>query len=92
MHHAAAMRFIERIRDLRTKFQDLVEGQRAFFESLRQGLALQAFHHQIVHTVLMAYVVQYADVRMIQAGDRFRFSFEALLANRIAKTIVRAES
>ena len=54
MDHAAAVRFVEPIRDLRAKFQNLVQRQRTFFEALRQRLPFHAFHDQIVDAILMA--------------------------------------
>jgi hypothetical protein len=37
----------------------------------------------------MTDVIQHADVWMIQAGDSFRFAFEALLANCIRRKLSR---
>ena len=65
-------------------FEHLLERQCAFLQSLRQRLAFHAFHHQIIDTILTPHVVQHTNVRMIQAGDGFRFALEALLANGIA--------
>ena len=44
-----------------------------------QRLAFQVLHHQEVDAVLVADVVQRADVRMVQRGDGLRFALEALL-------------
>ena len=83
MNNAAAMRFVQRVRNLCTVFQYLLKRQRALFEALGERLAFHALHHQIVGSVLMTDVMQHADVRMIQAGDGFRFAFESLFANWI---------
>ena len=64
---------------------------RAFFQPLGERLALNAFHHQIIDPVLMADVVQHADVRMIQARDDLGFLFEALLAHGITRKLFRQD-
>ncbi len=87
MHHAAAMRFVQRVRNLRAQFQHLFQRQGALLETLRQRLALDALHHQIVDSVLMTDVVQHADVWMIQAGDGFCFALEPLLVYRIRRKL-----
>src|SRR3979490_1420666 len=91
MHDAAAVRFVEGVGDLAAKFYDLIERKRAFLQPLRQRLAFHAFHDQIVDAVLMADVVEYADVWMIQAGNCFGFALEALLAKRIIRKLRRPD-
>ena len=63
----------------------MLERERTFLQALRQRLAFHAFHDQIVDAVLMADVVQYTDVRMIQTGDGFGFTLEALLVGGIGR-------
>ena len=53
-------------------------GSGPFTQALREGLAFEIFHHQEIDVVLMAGVVEGADVRMVQAGDGFCFAVEAL--------------
>jgi hypothetical protein len=43
-----------------------------------QRLALQVLHHQEIHAVLLADVVQGANVRMVQSRHRVRFALKAL--------------
>ena len=83
MDDAAAMGFVQPVRNLRPALQPLLQRQRSFLQTLRQRLSFYALHHQIVDAVLRAHVVQSADVRMIQAGNGLRFTLESLLANRI---------
>jgi hypothetical protein len=71
------------IGDLLAVFQGLIELQWALFKALGEGFAFDTLHHQIIHPVLMACVIQHADVRMIQLGDRLGFAFKPLLANWI---------
>src|SRR6266404_2498739 len=44
---------------------------------MRERLAFQIFHHQIINAVLLADVEECADVRMIQAGNSARFALES---------------
>src|SRR6266851_8342004 len=83
MNHSTAMRLVQRIGDLHSVLEDLVEWQRALFQPFRQRLSVDAFHHQIVHTVLTAHVIQHADMRMVQARNGFCLTPEALLADGI---------
>ena len=48
-----------------------------------RGLGGSQFHDEIIHPVLLTYVIQHTGVRMIQAGDGLCFAFETLLANGI---------
>jgi len=61
----------------------LFERQRSFRETLLQGFALDQFHHQKVHSVLVTDIVQGADVRVRQLRDRFGFAFQSLEQVRI---------
>ena len=81
--HAAAMRFIESLADVDGVSQDLIDGQRPFAQAIGQGLALQVFHHQVIGAILVADVVERADVGMIHGRDRPRFLVEALFGLRI---------
>ncbi len=47
-------------------------------QALRERLAFDVLHHQKIGAVLVADVVERADVRMIQAGDGLCFALEAL--------------
>ncbi len=83
MHHAGAVRLIQRIRDLHSILQRLLERQRPFFQFLRQGLAFDALHHQKLHAFLLSNIVQHANVRMIQAGDGLGLALKTLSENGI---------
>src|ERR1700726_2108880 len=78
MRHALAVRLVQRIGNLDGVLQYLLQRQRAFHESLREGLAFQIFHHEEIDSVLLANVEESADVRMIQAGDDASFALESL--------------
>ena len=52
---------------------------RALLQPLRQRFSLQILHHEVVNAVLLSNVMERADVRMIQTGDRSGLPFESLL-------------
>ena len=79
VHHALAMRFVQRLGELDADAERLFERERAFFQSLGKRLALEQLHDDEVDTVLATDVVERADVRMVQARDRARLLLEALL-------------
>ena len=56
--------------------QRLVERERPFLEARGERLALEMRHDQIVRAVGFADVVDAADVRMVQRGDRPRLALE----------------
>ena len=53
-----------------------VEGQGTTREAIGQRLAVEQLHHQEVDAVLMPDVVDGADVRVVQRGNRARFALE----------------
>ena len=71
MYHTAAVRFVQRIGSLHPEPEHLIERQGALLKSLAKRFALDTFHGEIIDTVLMAHVIQHADVRMIKAETVF---------------------
>ena len=65
--------------------QDLVRRERPFLEPMGQRLAFQVLHHQEVDAVLVADIVERADVRMAQARNGLGFAVETLARLRIAR-------
>ncbi len=53
-------------------------------QPLRERLAFQILHHEEINPVLVAGVVERADVGMVQTGDGFCFALEALAQFRAA--------
>jgi hypothetical protein len=78
MNDSRAVRHIESIRNLPAYLQDLIDWERAFLKPLRQRLSFHAFHYQVVDAILMADVVQRADVRMVQLRHGLRFARKSL--------------
>jgi hypothetical protein len=74
MDDARAVGGVERIADLASVLQDVVE-----LEWALERFSLDVLHHQIVR----ADVVQRADVRMIEGGDRTRFALEPVRERRL---------
>ncbi len=89
MHHAAAMRPIQRTRNLCPDLHNVLEWQRPFLEAFLQRLAFHALHDQIIDAVLVPDIVEDANVRMIQTGDGLGFALEALFADGIGREVRR---
>src|SRR6516165_6602689 len=85
MNDSRSMCFVQGVGNLRSVLQHLLQGQRSFLQPLRECFSFDTLHHQIVDPTLMAYVVEHADVGMIQLGDGLGFALEALLANGIRR-------
>ena len=77
MHDALAMGTVQRVGDLPCARQRLAKRQRASHQPVCQRLALEPFHHEVRDAVLVADVVQGADVGVIQRGDGARLALEA---------------
>ena len=89
MDDSRSMSLGERIGNLRTELQDLLKRQGTFLKALRESLALDTFHDEKVHAVLLANVVERAYVWMVKTGDRFGFALEALLTYGIGRKMWR---
>ena len=83
MDYPTLVRFFQSFANLDSQFQNLLERQRALVQSIGQRFAVQKFHHQVVDPVLMSYVVQRADMGMVQRRNGARFPVEALLGLRV---------
>ncbi len=55
-------------------------GMRALRQSIRERLALEARHDEEVGALVLADVVERADVRVIEGADRLGFALEAFAA------------
>ncbi len=69
MHDAGPMRLRQAVEDVDTDLQKVRKSQRAFAQTLRKRLVFQIRHHQKIVSVLMANIVQGANVRMIESRD-----------------------
>ncbi len=69
MHDGSVVRSREGVGDLVSVGQRAVEMKLAAGEHLRECLAFQVLHHQEIHAVIAADVIERADVRMAQGCD-----------------------
>ena len=79
MGDALPVRLVEGVRNLDSDLQRLIERQRPLLQPLGQRVALEILHDQEVGALVLAHVVQRANVRVIQAGDGLRLALEPLL-------------
>ncbi len=82
------VRLVQGIRD-NGNSQCLIEWQRSLLQPLGQRLSVEILHDQEVHPVLAPDVVESADVRMVQAGDRLGLALEPLLQIRVRGDLLR---
>ncbi len=75
---ATAVGFFEAFANLDPAPERLLRRERAFLQGVGQGFSFQVLHDQKVAAVLVADVVEGADVGMIQRGDGPRFPIEPL--------------
>src|SRR6516165_11937853 len=73
----------ERVSDLNRALECLIERERTFLQSELERLALEILHDQERRPVLLADVIQRADVGMIELRDRAGLAVESLAELRI---------
>ena len=78
MDHSLAMRFLQRLANLDGHAQQFRGRHRALLDALGERLALQIFHDEKIRAVLLADVVERADIGVIEAGNRACLALEAL--------------
>ena len=74
VHDAALVRLLERRRHVAAECRDLLLRQRAAGDVLRQRLARHVPHDQEVDPVAAVEIVNRGDVRVVQPGQRLRFT------------------
>src|SRR5262245_51595193 len=77
MHDSGAMRLVECVRNLNSDLQRLLNLGGSSGDLLRERLALQVLHDEVVRPILMPYVVERADVGMRERRDGARLAVEA---------------
>jgi hypothetical protein len=82
-----AMRLVERVRDLHPVAQRLVERERAPREAIGKRLAFEVLHHEERRALLLADVVERADMRVIEVRDRARFVLEAFTELQVSRDV-----
>ena len=78
MDDALPVRLVQRVGDLDPVAKRLLQRQRALREAVRQRLALEKLHDEVLGLALASDVVQRADVRVRELRDRLRLALEAL--------------
>jgi hypothetical protein len=78
VHEPGGVRGIERVGDLDAEIEHALERQRTTRDFLLQRVAVEQLHHDEGLAVVLADVVNHADVRMIQRRGDARFAAEAL--------------
>ena len=77
MRDAAPVRSVERVRDLTCVLKGLGERQRAALQPSRQRLTFEVLHHEERQPLVLAYVIQRADMRVVDLRDRSGFAVES---------------
>jgi hypothetical protein len=81
--------------DLGAEAEDVVDRQRTPGEALRERLALDHLEHEVVDLValhgLLPYVVERADVGMVEGGDALRLALEARAELGVAGELLRED-
>ena len=83
MRDPQLVRFGQRARNLCRVSQSLLRRQRPPDEPLFQRFAFQVLHDQKIHAVLMANVMEAADVRMREFGNCLGFAFQPLFERNV---------
>jgi hypothetical protein len=79
VHDSGPMRSVQGIADLHPDAQQFRQRQCAAAQPVGQGLPFQVLHHQEIGALLVADVIQRADVRMVERGNGLRLALKALL-------------
>ncbi len=85
------MCLVEGAGDLGRDAERLCQRQRAFVEPSGQRFPFEKLHHQELDAVLMADVVERADVRVAQRRDALRLALEALAEPRVKRQRCRQD-
>ena len=88
---AARVRRLERLGDLDPEVYDLLDRQRPLLDSLLHRQTLEQFHDDEGAAVLLAELVDRADVRMGQGGGEPRFALEARQPRRLGVVFLAQE-
>ncbi len=91
MHHALAMRGIEGAGEVAAEGEHLVDGHRSARQPRRQRLAVEQLHHHELPALVLADVVERADVGVVQRRDDAGFALEALGGGRVAAQFGRQQ-
>lgn len=83
MNDALTVRIVQRIRNVIRDCERAIERDGSVGETIGERLPLEVFHHQEIDPLVMAEVIERADVRMIENGNRSRLTVETSAGRRI---------
>jgi hypothetical protein len=89
MDYSSAVGFVERVGDLNRVPKSMISRQGALRETIGKRVAFDEFHHQVVDPILLADVIERADVRVIQTRGRASFALESLAYFGIGRKMPR---
>ena len=78
MHDRLTMGLVERVGHLHGVANRLVGRQRSLQQAVRERLAFQVFHDEVLGPVMLSDVIERADVRVRQLRDGLRLALETL--------------
>src|SRR6266852_8751468 len=83
MDDTLCVRGIKRVGDLNSQFQHLVQRKRSSCNTVLEGLTIHKFHGYELLAVVLADVVNRADIRVIQRRGRLRLAAKAFERGRV---------
>ena len=89
MDDAVPVSRLESFGDLDSELQDLIRRERTLLQPFREALPFEQLHDEEVDAVLAADVMERADVRVGERGDRPGFPLEALAQLGIFREVTR---
>jgi hypothetical protein len=79
------MGLVECVSDLDRNLYRVVDIEGPSFQSVGQGPSFEMLHHEVVCAVVVPDVIERADVRMIQRGERHGLAFESRDSIRLVR-------
>ena len=86
-----AVRFVQRVGDLHRVLKRPVDREWTLLQVTRQRLTLEILHHEEIDTILLADIVERANVRMIQRANGPRLTLKALAQIRVGRQVRRQD-
>src|SRR5262245_30610648 len=91
MDDARSVRAVQGATDLNRACQDVVDRERTLSKAIGQRYALEVLHDQERGPAILADVVERADVRMVQPGDRAGFAMDPRAELRVSRQCGRED-
>jgi hypothetical protein len=91
MNDTLTVGLVQRVGDLDAMSQRLLHREWTLLQAVRERLPLQLFHDQEVDVALVPDVVQHADVRVVEGGNRPRLALEALAQGGVVGDVRRQD-